>query len=236
MNLSYNNIRNLSYSSSIIFHLILLLIAFLINFVLEPRAKEFIELSFGEGGFGTSGGSQGIAMEESGGNTATEEKVEQKTENKVPEVKDVSLPKSKTTSKDNIINPVDKTKEIKKEKTEEKTEQGNSNTKGTGQGSMGQGEGGAGFDIQWGGNGTRKIYSYQIPDYPDGVNKEIDIRLKFTIKPDGTVGSIFLLTKADTRLENAAINSLWQWRFEPLTLNQSQTDQTAIIIFPYRLQ
>lgn len=56
---------------------------------------------------------------------------------------------------------------------------------------MGQGEGGAGFDIQWGGNGTRKIYSYQIPDYPDGVNKEIDIRLKFTIKPDGTVGSIF---------------------------------------------
>ena len=68
------------------------------------------------------------------------------------------------------------------------------------------------------------------------INKEIDIRLKFTIKPDGTDGSIFLLTKADTRLENAAINSLWQWRFEPLTLNQSQTDQTAIIIFPYRLQ
>ena len=62
--------------------------------------------------------------------------------------------------------------------------------------------------------GTRKIYSYLIPAYPEGVNKEIDIRLKFTIKPDGTVGSIFLLTKADTRLENAAINSLWQWRFE----------------------
>lgn len=236
MNLTYNRIRNLSYSSSIIFHILLLVIAFLINFALEPRAKEFIELSFGDGGFGISGGSQGIAMEESGGNTATEEKVEQKTENKVPEVKDLSLPKSKTESKDNIINPIDKTKEIKKEKSQEKTEQGNSNTKGTGQGSMGQGEGGAGFDIQWGGNGIRKIYSYSIPDYPDGVNKEIDIRLKFTIKPDGTVGSIFLLTKADTKLENAAINSLWQWRFEPLSVNQTQSDQTAIIVFPYRLQ
>lgn len=175
-------------------------------------------------------------MEESGGSTANEEKIAEKTENKVPEVKEVTLPKSKTISKDNIINPVDKTKEIKKEKTQEKTEQGSSNTKGTGQGSLGQGEGGAGFDIQWGGNGTRKIYSYVIPDYPDGVNKEIDIRLKFTIKPDGTVGSIFLLTKADTRLENAAINSLWQWRFEPLSQNQVQGDQSAVIIFPYRLQ
>lgn len=236
MNLSYNNIRNLSYSSSLIFHLILLLIAFLINFAFETRTREFVELSFGEGGFDDSGGSQGIAMEESGGSTTTEEQVVQKTENKVQEVKEISLPKSKTTSQDNIINPVDKTKDIKKEKTQEKTEQGNSNTKGTGKGSLGQGEGGAGFYIQWGGNGTRKIYSYVIPDYPEGVNKEIDIRLKFTIKPDGTVGSIFLLTKADTRLENAAINSLWQWRFEPLNANQVQGDQTAVIVFPYRLQ
>jgi outer membrane biosynthesis protein TonB len=236
MNLSYNNIRNLSYSSSLIFHLILLLLAFLINFALETRTREFVELSFGDGGLNGSGGSQGIAMEESGGSTSTEEQVVQKTENKVPEVKEVSLPKSKTTSQDNIINPVDKTKDVKKEKTQDKTEQGNSNTKGTEQGSMGQGEGGAGFDIQWGGNGTRKIYSYIVPDYPEGVNKEIDIRLKFTIKPDGTVGSIFLLTKADTRLENAAINSLWQWRFEPLSANQVQGDQTAVIVFPYRLQ
>lgn len=92
----------------------------------------------------------------------------------------------------------------------------------------------SGFDIQWGGNGTRKIYSYIIPDYPEGVNKEIDIRLKFIIKPDGTVGKIFLLSKADTRLENVAINSLWQWRFEPLSANQVQEDQTAVIVFPYR--
>jgi protein TonB len=236
MNLSYNNIRNLSYSSSLILHLILLLVALLINFAFERHSREFVEISFGSGGFGNSGGSKGIAMEESGGSTVTEETVIQKTENKVPEVKEVKLPVSKTKTEDNNVIQVDKTKEVKKEKTQDKTEQGNSNTKGTGQGSMGQGEGGAGFDIQWGGNGTRKIYSYVIPAYPEGVNKEIDIKLKFTIKPDGTVGSIFLLSKADTRLENAAINSLWQWRFEPLNTNQVQGDQTAVIVFPYRLQ
>ncbi len=236
MNLSYNNIRNLSYSGSLILHLILLLIAFLINFAFETQTKEFVELSFGEGGLAGTSGSQGIAMEESGGSTITKEQVIQKIENKVPEVKEVALPKSKTTSQDNIINPVDKTKEVKKEKTLVKTKQGNSNPKGTGQGSLGQGEGGAGFDIQWGGSGTRRIYSYSLPDYPEGVNKEIDIKLKFSIKPDGTVGSIFLLSKADTRLENAAINSLWQWRFEPLSSSQQQTEQSAVIVFPYRLR
>ena len=114
MNLSYNNIRNLSYSSSIMLHIILLLVALLINFAFETRSKEFIELSFGSGGFGTSGGSQGIAMEESGGSTVTEETVIQKTENKVPEVKEVKLPVSKTKTEDNTIIQVDKTKEIKK--------------------------------------------------------------------------------------------------------------------------
>jgi protein TonB len=236
MNLSYNNIRNVSYSSSVVFHIILLLIAFLINFTFEKQTREFVELSFGEGGLGGNSGSQGIAMEESGGSTVTEETVIQKPENKVPEVKEVKLPVSKTKTVDNTVIQVDKTKEVKKDKTQDKSEQGNSDTEGTGQGSMGQGVGGAGFDIQWGGNGTRKIYSYVIPAYPEGVNKEIDIRLKFTIKPDGTVGSIFLLSKADTRLENAAINSLWQWRFEPLNTNQVQGDQTAVIVFPYRLQ
>ncbi len=235
MNLSYKSIRNISYSSSIIVHLILFLLAILIKFSIETHTLDFVQLSFGEGGLAGTGGSQGLAMEESGGSTTTEKQVVQKTENKVPEVKEVALPKSKTTSTDNIINPVDKTKEVKKEKSQEKTEQGSSDSKGTGQGSMGQGEGGVGFDIQWGGSGTRKIYSYTLPDYPEGVNKEIDIKLKFTIKPDGTVGSIFLLSKADTRLENAAINSLWQWRFEPLSATQQKVDQSAVIVFPYRL-
>jgi len=236
MNLSYNNIKNISYSTSIIFHLILLLLAFLINFAYQTRTKEFIELSFGEGGLPGTGGSQGVAMEESGGNTATEEVVDKKTENSIPEVKEIDLPVAKTTSTDNTINPVDKTKEIHKEQTKEKSEQGSSNTAGTGAGSMGVGEGGAGFDIQWGGNGIRKIYSYQLPDYPEGVNKEIDIRLRFSIRPDGTVGSITILTKADTKLENAAINSLRQWRFEPMPATQVQGNQIAIIVFPYRLQ
>ena len=106
----------------------------------------------------------------------------------------------------------------------------------TGQGNLAEGDGSFGFDIEWGGKGIRKIYSFSLPKYPGGVTKEVDIKLQFTILPDGTIGTIFPKIKADTRLENAAINSLRQWRFEALAPSQKQDEQTAVIVFPYRLQ
>lgn len=234
MYLSNQNITRFSYSSSILFHVILLILFLIINFTIEYTPKDYVELSFGISGEQGSSGAIGDQIDK------TEElaKPEQETvtENKSKEVKEVELPKSKNTEKENVIVPAQKDKEIKTETKKENTKQENSSTSNTGQGNLAKGEGSFGFDIQWGGSGTRKIYSYSLPEYPEGVNKEIDIKLKFTIKPDGTVGSIFLLSKADTRLENAAINSLWQWRFEPLTSTQQQADQSAVIIFPYRLQ
>lgn len=98
------------------------------------------------------------------------------------------------------------------------------------------GEGGDGFSIDFGGRGKRKIYHHPLPDYPAGVAKEIDIRLRFTILPDGTVSQIIPVIKADSRLETAAINSLSQWRFEPLPKHAKQVSQTVVITFPYRLR
>ena len=135
-----------------------------------------------------------------------------------------------------MIKPADKNKELSEKSTEKNDEENTSDVTTEGQGNKAEGEGSFGFDIDFGGNGTRKIYSFLLPDYPDGVKKEADIKLEFKILPDGTVGTIIPKIKADTRLENAAINSLRQWRFEPLNPYQKQTEQTAIIVFPYRLQ
>ncbi len=93
-----------------------------------------------------------------------------------------------------------------------------------------------GIAFDWGGKTVRKILDYNIPKYPSGVSKEIDLKLKFTILPDGTVGSIIPLIKADTRLEMVAIRALRQWRFEPLDKSKKQTIQKAIIVFPFRLR
>ncbi|MCJ7552987.1 MAG: energy transducer TonB [Ignavibacteriaceae bacterium] len=232
--MNYRDIKNISYSASVLFHSILMVIFLLVNLTFEFPAKDYVELSFGISSEYGSSGAIGENLDKTEELASPQE--ENITENKNPEVKEVKLPVAKNTQDDNIIKPAEKDKEQKKETKTENVKETTSDVSTTGKGNLARGEGSFGFDIEWGGMGTRKIYSYSLPSYPEGVNKEIDIRLRFTIKPDGTVGSIFLLTKADTKLENAAINSLWQWRFEPLSPAQQQAEQTAVIVFPYRLQ
>lgn len=232
--MTYRSIKNFSYSISLLLHLIILLVFALVHFSFDYPPREFVELSFGVSGELGSSGSTGDQFEKIE-DLSKPEVVNQSKDNN-PKVEEVELPKSKNTTEENIIKPADKEKE-KTDKASTKNEL-NKNSKSTtsGSGNNAIGEGSFGYDIDWGGDGTRKIYSYVLPEYPDGVSKEIDIRLRFTILPDGTVGTIFPLTKADTRLENVAINSLRQWRFEGLAANQKQIEQKAVIVFPYRLQ
>ncbi len=131
----------------------------------------------------------------------------------------VTLPKVK-----NIDNTNNVTAKKKKEKKKKEEKQTNTN------------EGNYGFKIDFGGKGIRKIYSYELPSYPQGVHKEIDVKLRFGILPDGTVSNIIPLIKADTRLEMAAINSLRQWRFEPIPSGKKKIVQWVTIVFPYRLK
>jgi protein TonB len=224
----------ISYSISFIFHAVLIALFLLINLSFDYAPDEEILLSFGISDQTGSSGAQGNKVDIIKETPKQSEK--EKTEEKNPEVKEVELPAAKNTEDENIIKPANDDVEIAEEKTEVSTEKvtNDSNTKEEGNEASGEGE--FGFDIDWGGKGTRKIYSFILPQYPDGVKKEVNIKLQFTILPDGTVGTIIPKIKADTRLENAAINSLRQWRFEALSSRQKQVEQTAVIIFPYRLQ
>lgn len=222
--------RNISYLASISFHLILALIFLFVKMSGESNLEEYLLVGFGSGsGTGSPGGQlQKTDVDE---NKTPEEKSIKKKE----EVKKVELPKSKQTDDENLI-----ASDKKKEKDEVKNPKvkplvkGDAKKEGSELG--GEGEGGFGFELDFGGKGMRRIYSYNLPEYPEGVAKEIDVKLRFTILPDGTVSKIFPLIKADARLEFAAINSLKNWRFEPLPKNVKQIDQTVVITFPYRLQ
>jgi len=232
--MTYNAIRNMSFSFSFIFHALLLLIFLLITITLDYPPREYVELSFGRSGAIGSSGAQGNQIEEVEQLSSPQEK--NQTLDKSEDVKEVELPKAKNTEEENVIKPADKSKEIASVSNSKSEQDPSSNVSTEAQGNQLQGEGSFGFDIDWGGKGKRQIWSYPLPKYPAGVYKEIDIRIMFTIKPDGSVGSTRLLTKADTKLENAALNSLRQWRFEPLSSSYKQTEQTAVIVFPYRLQ
>jgi len=224
----------ISYSISILLHAVAILLLLIFNLSFDYAPSEYVELSFGVSDQTGSSGAQGQLIDKIDVTSISNE--EQTTENKNKEVQVVDLPKAENTEDENIIKPADDDKEVGEVTTESTPKEVTSTVSKTGKGNESEGEGSFGFDIDWGGKGTRKIYSYILPKYPEGVKKEINVKLQFTILPDGTVGTIIPKMKADTRLENAAINSLRQWRFEALNPNQKQVEQTAIIVFPYRLQ
>ena len=233
--MSDKKISSASLTGSLLFHAALLSLFMLLNLSFDYEPSEYIEISFGVSSETGSSGSQGDQIEMI--EEVSKPEVENVTEDKSKEVKEVDLPLAVNTSEENVIKPAEKDKEASSE--ESRTENNDpdlSSVTSTGQGNLAEGDGSFGFDIEWGGKGIRKIYSFTLPKYPEGVKKEIDIKLQFTILPDGTIGTIFSKIKADTRLENAAINSLRQWRFEALNLSQKQVEQTAVIVFPYRLQ
>ncbi len=200
---------------SITVHLLILLLLMAFKFSPEYDTTEYVTIGFGTIGKTSSSG--------------TITKKEPKREVKKKDKQEVVVPKVKNSDETNIVAaPPKKKKEVKEVVKKKETTKGREES--------GDGEGKFGFELDFGGKGKRKIYSYIIPAYPPGVSKEIDVKLKFTIMPDGSVGRIFPVRKADTRLEAAAINSLRQWRFEALPSGQKQKSQSAIITFPFRLQ
>lgn len=222
--------RNISYLVSISFHLILALIFLFVKMSGESNLQEYLLVGFGSGTGSGSPGSQfsKTAIDE---NKTPEDKAIKKKE----ELKKVELPKSKQTDENNLIaSDKKKEKDVVKSSKVKPLVSGDSKKEGSELGE--EGTGGFGFELDFGGKGMRRIYSYNLPEYPEGVAKEIDVKIRFTILPDGTVSKIFPLIKADARLEFAAINSLKNWRFEPLPKNAKQIDQTVVITFPYRLQ
>jgi len=218
----YRPVKNFSFSVSIVFHLLLLATLLFYKFSNGSEPEKLYEISFGTGeGTGSSGG----AGTEINPSYAPPLQLNKPVENS-KDIKGVDLPKSATKENDEVTETIGR----KKNSTQKNVESDNL-ASGIGNGT--EGPGGFGYGIDWGGKGTRKIYSYVLPAYPSGVDKEINIKLRFSILPDGTVGTIIPLTKADTRLEDAAINSLRQWRFEA---SPGKLEQAAVIVFPYRLR
>ena len=221
-----------SYFLSVIFHLLLFGAFYLLSIGAKPQKKtEYVEIGLGAG-FGEGDGT-GVGNET--GNTTGEPAED---ENLVPEEKgaDETTDEVKDTKKSEPDALPTSEKTLNPNKKGDNSAGKNTKPGGKGNGGEGGEGGGNGFFFDWGGSGVRKVLTYSIPDYPAGVNKEANVRLRFTIRPDGSVGSIIPITKADTRLEDAALNSLRRWRFEKLPASITPFDQVVVITFPFRLQ
>lgn len=216
--------RRISFLISLMGHVLITILLMAFTFNIEYDDDEYVTIGFGTFGKLSSSGAVGSKLNL---NKSPEVKKDKKRKN-------VDLPKSSQNTEDNPVYAADKPNKEKEKPAKPLVVKKEDNSKG--RGNAGEGSGKFGFELDFGGKGKRKIYSYELPAYPAGVSKEIDVKLRFTILTDGTVGKIFPIIKADTRLESAAINSLKRWRFEPLPGGQKQAEQSAVIIFPFRLK
>lgn len=219
--------RKNAYLISFILHIIILGIFSFVSLGTKIEELDYVTVDFGSPGTGRMGESP--ITEKS--NTALEEILK---ETKEDTKQKVDAPKVKQEFEE-VIKKNNKAEEDKRKL--ERTKQAENISKNASKNETGdQPFGSSGYSFDWGGRGTRKILRWEKPKFPPGVQKEIDIKIKFTILPDGSVVSPIPLIKADTQLEDAAIQALKTWRFEPLRPNQIQFEQTVIITIPYRLE
>lgn len=219
--------RKNTYLISFILHLIVLGIFSFITLGTTINEPEYVTVDFGSPGSGRTGESP--LTEKS--NTSIEE-VQKETSEEVKQK--VDAPKV-TQEFEEVIQKNNKAEEDKRKAALQKLSENTSNNISKNE-TGNQPFGSSGYSFDWGGRGTRKILRWEKPKFPPGVQKEIDIKIKFIILPDGSVVSPIPLIKADTQLEDAAIQAIKTWRFEPLRPNQIQFEQTVIITIPYRLE
>jgi len=77
------------------------------------------------------------------------------------------------------------------------------------------------------------VYS-TVPVYRAQVNALIKVRI--TVDPQGRIVQRIPLLKGNPELEQAVMEALQRWRFNPLPPNAPQENQTGVVTFRFRLE
>ncbi|MBN1326473.1 MAG: energy transducer TonB [Candidatus Cloacimonetes bacterium] len=80
---------------------------------------------------------------------------------------------------------------------------------------------------------NRTILTKTIPEYPAGVQKNIEVKLRFEVMSDGSVTNVIVVKKADPELEEISMDAIREWRFN--SLNQDIV-QLGFITFIFQMK
>lgn len=75
----------------------------------------------------------------------------------------------------------------------------------------------------------RTVLAKTLPKYPKNIQKNAKIKLNFDLLPNGEVKNIIVTKKVDTALEQASINALKIWKFNPIAASKVQKGQITFI-------
>lgn len=87
------------------------------------------------------------------------------------------------------------------------------------------------------GQAAKRIVMYKvIPEFPNNFQKQALVKLSFSVLPNGQIGEISPLIKADAEIERITMEAFRQWRFDQLPANKPQQLERGIITFRYLLK
>lgn len=90
------------------------------------------------------------------------------------------------------------------------------------------------FQLEWEGDFNRAPLVQPLPDFVSQTEAVIAIR--FEVRPDGTVGRLQPIIKANPELEREVLRTLRTWRFSRLPSNMPQDSQYGTITFRFVLE
>lgn len=89
------------------------------------------------------------------------------------------------------------------------------------------------FQLEWDGDFDRAAVTQPMPSY--NVEVEAVISVRFEVRPDGTVGRMTPIIKANPELEREVFRTLRSWRFSRLPSGVPQESQWGTITFRFVL-
>jgi len=248
--------RKTAFLGSVVFHLLIVLAAFLIQLTILPQ-KIFKRIEIIEFGFNESPNNERFISPRSQLSRTSESFESGRKSNLIPQK--VELPKSYTESdepiyvpqhKETAYNQVDLNDRIGQKTFKSDLAEDNATT--TSESEIEEavavanedylksltnrlfGETGADSPYILEGEVTnRRILHKVIPLYPEGVQKTSKVKISFEVEPDGSVENMIIIQKADSALENNSLNALEKWKFNAIS---QDVVQKGIITFIYELK
>lgn len=90
--------------------------------------------------------------------------------------------------------------------------------------------------VTWESGVARSRTAGGMPVFPPGVDRSAQIRIRFRVRPDGTIDETTILQKGEPRLEQAALAALRGWRFNALSRSAPQGNQQGTVTFYFKLK
>lgn len=91
-------------------------------------------------------------------------------------------------------------------------------------------------NIVWSSGVSRSRIAGSLPAFPKDVNREAQIKVKFTVRPNGAIYGLTLMQKGEPRFEEAALAAMRGWKFNVLPSSMQQVDQDGVVTFFFKLQ